>query len=508
MATPSRDAIDTFMRITGSSEFVAVRKLEEYGGNLNEAVNAHFIEGDRHIMSQNSVAPPEYSYTEVNYQDRAGSPGFLPLLAAARRFRPSLLLNPNYRRELRELYNGMRATSFTSRVPSHPGEAREVPLGIDGAFEQQRHSGVSSTNAYGTRISSSGGQEIYGVDGDEHNNLTQSNISNVPENDLEEEMIRAAIEASKQCTSDGGLPQILQEDDDLAHALSLSLKTAEQEKTRRQLKANDGNEGLGVRDLLAKGEKTNNSKWEPGASSNQDGPQNVAQPAMGYRQNHNGNEDVLIPDKWGGISSDELNKAVLLENALFGDISKNTSHDFSLPPHLRHGPERIVDPKPRHLSSSTSESLTSTQLLRQQQDIEYLASLLADKEKELNSLKEAETRRLKEEESRKMLERKESEKFFDMKEVSLPKEPPLDDENAITIVVRMPDGTRCGRRFLRTDKLQLLFDFINNGGALKPGTYRIVKSYPRRAYSVDENSLSLSELGLTSKHEALFLELI
>lgn len=41
------------------------------------------------------------------------------------------------------------------------------------------------------------------------------------------------------------------------------------------------------------------------------------------------------------------------------------------------------------------------------------------------------------------------------KEVSLPKEPAIDDENAITLLVRMPDGSRHGRRFLKSDKLQV-----------------------------------------------------
>ena len=40
------------------------------------------------------------------------------------------------------------------------------------------------------------------------------------------------------------------------------------------------------------------------------------------------------------------------------------------------------------------------------------------------------------------------------KEVRLSKEPPLSDE-VITIVVRMPDGGRCERRFLKTDKLEV-----------------------------------------------------
>ena len=45
-------------------------------------------------------------------------------------------------------------------------------------------------------------------------------------------------------------------------------------------------------------------------------------------------------------------------------------------------------------------------------------------------------------------------KILDKKEVRLSKEPPLSDE-VITIVVRMPDGGRCERRFLKTDKLEV-----------------------------------------------------
>lgn len=38
--------------------------------------------------------------------------------------------------------------------------------------------------------------------------------------------------------------------------------------------------------------------------------------------------------------------------------------------------------------------------------------------------------------------------------------------------------------------------------------YRQVRSYPRHAFKVDDGLLTLSELGLTNKQEALFLELI
>lgn len=56
----------------------------------------------------------------------------------------------------------------------------------------------------------------------------------------------------------------------------------------------------------------------------------------------------------------------------------------------------------------------------------------------------------------------ELEKTGDAKKIMLPNEPPLGDEKAITIVVRMPDGGRCERRFFKTDKLQVNILFWTN----------------------------------------------
>lgn len=47
------------------------------------------------------------------------------------------------------------------------------------------------------------------------------------------------------------------------------------------------------------------------------------------------------------------------------------------------------------------------------------------------------------------------------KEASLPQEPAIDDENAVTLLVRMPDGSRHGRRFLKSNKLQVNFGIGN-----------------------------------------------
>lgn len=90
------------------------------------------------------------------------------------------------------------------------------------------------------------------------------------------------------------------------------------------------------------------------------------------------------------------------------------------------------------------------------------------------------------------------------KEATLPREPASDDVNAVTLLVRMPDGSRHGRRFLKTDKLQVrllqrkfftplsfsipcstifwfilqsLFNFIDIGRKVKPGSYRMVSNF-------------------------------
>nr|GMD79966.1 plant UBX domain-containing protein 8 [Ipomoea batatas] len=134
------------------------------------------------------------------------------------------------------------------------------------------------------------------------------------------------------------------------------------------------------------------------------------------------------------------------------------------------------------------------------------AALVEEKRKEEELLKKLEEEQV--HKSVVLIIDQEAERQLAAKEGSLPQEPTPDDENAVNLVVRMPDGSRRGRRFLKSDRLQCLFDFIDVGRVVKPGTYRLVRPYPRRAFSSGETSSTLNELGLTSKQEALFLELI
>ncbi|MBA0835135.1 hypothetical protein Goarm_007434 [Gossypium armourianum] len=581
MARTDQEAIETFINITGASEAVAIEKLEEHGGDLNAAVNAHFSEGDRNTTRSTSTVVPVDGAMDIDdpIEDVPSRPAF-PLLPASRTMNAFSLLDPNFRRRF---FDGV--SDFTTREPlvTHPREVREVPIEVKDSSEPSSRSGhapfiedVSETAPAHEPITN---ETIIVDEVDEDSTMLpsqQNNPSrdqhvtpsapvydNLPDygNDIEEQMIRAAIEASKwdvEDLSDPGPPPNqphVEEDAQLAEAVSLSLKTAEQEKALHEQGWSGTSEPEASKpaDVQLGHLEVSNGRLMRGSSSIQDdaedveeqplvrrrtrqassgsgesvkeigvveasSPSNPGQQDAGNLPRNNGN--AFPSDEWGGISSEEHDEAVMLEAAIFGGIPESRYH-FAYAPHQFMRPEGSNtwrSPRP------PSPSLAAQRLIREQQDDEYYASLQADREKELKAIEEAEARRLEEEAARKAAleeeqrkeeelrrkveEEQECERQLAAKEASLPQEPAATEQNAVTLLVRMPDGSRRGRRFLKSDRLQSLYDFIDIGRGVKPGTYRLVRPYPRRAFSDEESSLTLNELGLTSKQEALFLELI
>ncbi|KAL5565528.1 hypothetical protein UlMin_028692 [Ulmus minor] len=362
MATPTREAIETYMTITGASESLALRTLEEYGGNLNEAVNAHFSGGDIYNANPSPAALPPYT---------TPSPAAVPPLT-----NPSPAAFPPLRRDL---LNQTGVAGFAARAPppSPPGAVTGIPISVNSGNEQLHHPGTMP-------------------------NVRDDHIpAEIDNEQVEDEMYQAAIKASLQETEGSSgiiIPdrKLQQEDEDLARAVSLSLKTAKQEQAVRGQQVKNNSQQLGVYST---------------------------------------------------------------------EVSEGAS----------------------------SRALNATQL-----------------QKELNSSSGAETSQLNKEISDgKMVNEVDSKKrLAAAKKASLPHEPAEDDENAVCLVFRMPNGSRHGRRFLKSDKLKLVFDFIDTHGVVKAGCYRVVRAFPRRAFSLDNSLSTLNELGLTNKQEALFLELI
>ncbi|KAJ0431193.1 putative UBX domain, UBA-like superfamily, Ubiquitin-like domain superfamily [Helianthus annuus] len=432
-----QESIDTFVGITGSSQLVAIRKLAEHDGSLNEAVNSYFTEGDTDIHETNVPALHE-DFMDIDRTHRGFHDSNRPETASR---------------------NDLVTNSLPEIVPETRGTDDDAGDGI----------------SHDTCVIPSAPV-----------------ISNLSEYGIEEKMIRAAIEASKR-EADSAQPDVPTEQDK-------SFGELESEAGPSETQATKSAEVEQVRTLAS-----SNGRLGVGSSSVQDAEEQPLVRRSSRRRNLSSalgpaqRQSVNNPDEWGGVSSVEHNEAVMLEGAGFRVPYVRNRY-------RRNGVGRNNGPYTRSTPRSPSPTLTAQRLIREQQNEEYLASLQADREKEL--LEQAAREAAMEEEQRKLEQEQEIERQVAAKETSLPQEPASADDNAVALLVRMPDGSRHGRRFMKTDKLQYLFDFIDVGRVVKPSTYRLVRPYPRRAFSDGESDLTLNELGLTSKHEALFLELI
>lgn len=184
------------------------------------------------------------------------------LLPSPRNLNPFSLLDPN--NLSRSIFDS--GPGFASGAPfvSHPREVREIPIEVKDGNEQSGHSGLTPTIQEVTGTEDECGPEIHGtviIDDEDDDNIPTTpaaratrqsernnnalgdrpsapGIDDLPtdyNNDIEEEMIRAAIEASKRdaeidhSNQSDPMPRQMQpplEDAELAHAVSLSLKVS------------------------------------------------------------------------------------------------------------------------------------------------------------------------------------------------------------------------------------------------------------------------------------------
>lgn len=123
---------------------------------------------------------------------------------------------------------------------------------------------------------------------------------------------------------------------------------------------------------------------------------------------------------------------------------------------------RVVGENERWLNAARHDRLerSLTQTLRAQQDFAFEESLKADQEKERKRQKEREEqekieREIREQEATEQ-RRKDLKRRLKLELVhSVPSEPFENDENAINIVFKLPNGLRITRRFLKTRSLRV-----------------------------------------------------
>lgn len=638
--------VNMFVNITGASEADAQDKLRAFRGDLNAAIDSYLSEKENHIspvqveeadipvsmvedepQSSQRIAPPAYyplpsAPTWTRGLPRAGGFGIEGAMAPPFPYRGTspIVTQP---RDIREIPIDWR--DGESRVRSSAGLLiEEIPATVEESPTSQRPAHFVTDDEETTRPlpsavrGRSDGRPWSGsnnMGGDflaRHTNLNTpftNEVTTMATNegdDIEEDIIRAVIEASQKETTGMGISESLSgagrfeaEDDDFARAVSLSLKTAEQEKALREGKdfpwflesgivqdypniENRKNLGVSKRrgsssardnfsgdlermksSLLLDNQTSdappnninsvlrdqtvdrNESEEQPLIRRRSGRPLNptvtpsaTANPATLPRvrqepSNAGGiavckwdqNGNATGKDEWGGLSSEEQEEAVMLEAAMFGSLPENAAMRFRYPSvvGVMEGTNGdFLDTRgsrnnARPIQEPPSPTVVAQRLLREQQDDEYLASLVADREKEERAQLEEEARLLKEAEAahaeetvqlRKRLAEEEVQKQVAAKRSALPEEPSIDDDGAVTLMVRMPDGTRQARRFRKSEPLQCLLDFIDVSCGPLPGSYQLVRPFPRKAFTDAEHGNSFHELGLNSKYETLFLELV
>lgn len=131
-------------------------------------------------------------------------------------------------------------------------------------------------------------------------------------------------------------------------------------------------------------------------------------------------------------------------------------------------------------------------------------------EREAHEAKERE--RLQQEEllaaaNRKAEEQEHLLRLMETKKSNIPDEPSESAPNTIALVIRLPDGSKLSRRFDMSTPLQVLFDFVDveveGKGNLAPGSYNLLRQFPKKVYVPDDVEGSLEAVGLTTD-EALF----
>lgn len=77
--------------------------------------------------------------------------------------------------------------------------------------------------------------------------------------------------------------------------------------------------------------------------------------------------------------------------------------------------------------------------------------------------------------------------------------------NVTQILIRFPNGDRKERRFLCTERVKSIYNYVDSLGLVGVGGYRLVATFPRRVYGSDKMHLTLKEAGLHPQ-ASLYLE--
>ncbi|XP_048445749.1 plant UBX domain-containing protein 10-like [Pyrus x bretschneideri] len=164
----------------------------------------------------------------------------------------------------------------------------------------------------------------------------------------------------------------------------------------------------------------------------------------------------------------------------------------------------------RSSKAKKAEKIMADRRLREEQDAAYLAALQIDEEKErLKNLPPA-VRPHKPAEAPNKASHERLQNHSAKQQHGKTREAAIDpqDPQAARILIRFPNGERREQCFLCTDKLQAVYRYIDSLGVPDiGGNYRLISSFPRKVYGVDQMGITLKDAGLHPR-ASLFLELV
>lgn len=155
------------------------------------------------------------------------------------------------------------------------------------------------------------------------------------------------------------------------------------------------------------------------------------------------------------------------------------------------------------------------QSIRNQQDVAYQQSLLADQEKERRKQEELEAKKraAQEIEEQRLAEQRRKQDIENLKldlATTVPSEPAVTEQDVVMMVFKLPDGKRLERRFLSSHILQDIYRFVFCHPDA-PDSFEITANFPKRVIisdsTKDNTSISqktLIEAGLKNR-ELLFI---
>lgn len=225
--------------------------------------------------------------------------------------------------------------------------------------------------------------------------------------------------------------EILDDDDDWIDAAE-DVDMSDPERNERRVRRNRPS-GASIidSDLRALGHRMRSSRTQP-----------IAADVLPHVNNPE--EDMQLPDDV------DVEEQRMLMAALTGDAYEGRIPDFNS--------------DPRYRSRDLSPGALSREQLRREQDFAYEQSLVADKMKaEAEERQKAEAEAVlakaaaEEERCKREIESASAalKRTLTQKEASLPREPALNAEDAVVLVVRLPTGIRLSRRFRQSDQLSV-----------------------------------------------------